>query len=392
MSENEMENRGSKSEIQHPLPNKFSVKEQRVDGSCFDFISKLRYTLMGCESSYLIKIPSKQLNSRNSKYNYSTLISSLAKHRVASATQKIVEINPWFVTGLTDAKGNFIINTQFNKKLKTKWRIKPIFSITLYKKEILLLKTIHNYFNVGKISLIKNTVIYTVETMKDMAVIINHFDNYPLITQKLSDYLIFKSCFDLIKQKKHLTEKGLLEIMSLKDNLNLGLAEHIKNVFPNIKIIKIPKYEFKGIPDPFWVSGFTSGYGSFNIEFRKTGQVFLRFSLQLHSRDLEVFKGIDTYFKQNIIYEEKENKTKMSRFVTAAIAGYVKLQITKNLEIKNIIIPFFDKYPLIGMKILDFEEFKKVHIIIENKEYLTNPSLLFKLKQIKSGMNLLRSK
>jgi hypothetical protein len=64
MSENKMGNRGSKSELKYK-----SVKEQRVDGSYFGSrtIPRLRYTLMGGESRYLIKIPSKQLN-RGKKY------------------------------------------------------------------------------------------------------------------------------------------------------------------------------------------------------------------------------------------------------------------------------------------------------------------------------------
>ena len=28
-------------------------------------------------------------------------------------------------------------------------------------------------------------------------------------------------------------------------------------------------YKFKGIPDPFWIAGFTSGDGSFQIRLRK---------------------------------------------------------------------------------------------------------------------------
>jgi hypothetical protein len=76
MIENEMGYRGSKSEIQSPQPNEFSVNEQRVDGSYLGIkhnISKLRCILMGCESSYQIKIPSKQLINW---YNYSTLITA----------------------------------------------------------------------------------------------------------------------------------------------------------------------------------------------------------------------------------------------------------------------------------------------------------------------------
>jgi hypothetical protein len=90
-----------------------------------------------------------------------------------------------------------------------------------------------------------------VDSIREIDVIINHFDKYTLITQKLSDFLIFKQCFNLIKQKEHLTDKGLLEILSLKGSLNLGLPEKIQNVFPNIKIKERPKYEFKGIPSSF---------------------------------------------------------------------------------------------------------------------------------------------
>lgn len=56
MSENEMDNRGSKSVIL----NDIIVKEQRVDGS-YTGNSVLRYTLMGFERNYQLKILSKQL-------------------------------------------------------------------------------------------------------------------------------------------------------------------------------------------------------------------------------------------------------------------------------------------------------------------------------------------
>jgi hypothetical protein len=62
MNENEMGNRGSKSDVYLP-----SVKEQRVDGSwCSNqrFLH-FRCTLMGFERNYQIKNPSKQLNIKN---------------------------------------------------------------------------------------------------------------------------------------------------------------------------------------------------------------------------------------------------------------------------------------------------------------------------------------
>jgi hypothetical protein len=73
--ENKMGNRGSKSAFNN------TVKEQRVDGSwrIITKLMRLRYTLMGFERNYQIKIPSKQLNIKD----FSTFNS-------------LSHVNPWF--------------------------------------------------------------------------------------------------------------------------------------------------------------------------------------------------------------------------------------------------------------------------------------------------------
>jgi len=103
-------------------------------------------------------------------------------------------------------------------------KVKPVFSITLHKKDTAILEEIKKIFGVGKVNIKESSkVVYRVESFKELEIIINHFVKYPLVTAKLSDYLIFKECFEIIKQGEHLTENGLLKIISLKTNLNLGL-------------------------------------------------------------------------------------------------------------------------------------------------------------------------
>ena len=84
---NEMGNRGSKSVL-------YAVKEQRVNGSryikCLPLY--LRCTLMGGESRYQIKNPSKQLNISP----FSTLIN---KEILSNSTSNL---DPWFITGFSD--------------------------------------------------------------------------------------------------------------------------------------------------------------------------------------------------------------------------------------------------------------------------------------------------
>lgn len=120
-----------------------------------------------------------------------------------------------------------------------------------------------------------------------------------------------------------------------------------------------PEYTFKGIPDPFWVSGFTSGDGSFHIVFRNPIMkgVFVRFSLHLHIRDLDLLKGVRAFFKDKEHSIVTPSVTEAEKKITI-LEKSANMQITKFSDIINIIIPFFNQFPILGMKSLDFEDFK----------------------------------
>jgi hypothetical protein len=140
MSENEMGYRGSKSEFLHPLPIEISVKEQRVDGSYFGTVSipRLRCTLTGNESRYHIKIHSKQLKPACAR-TFSNLPCCTTQQGLGLGRNVL---NPWFFSGFTDAEGCFSIGIRPDAKLKTKWRVLPVFIIKLHKKDLSILEDI----------------------------------------------------------------------------------------------------------------------------------------------------------------------------------------------------------------------------------------------------------
>lgn len=100
------------------------------------------------------------------------------------------------------------------------------FQISLHIKDIVLLEKLRDILGgVGFICKEGADVIkYRIHSIKDLSVLTSHLDNYPLITQKLADYLIFKQVFNLIQNKEHLTSEGLDKIIALKAALNLGRA------------------------------------------------------------------------------------------------------------------------------------------------------------------------
>lgn len=90
-----------------------------------------------------------------------------------------------------------------------------------------ILETIQKYLGVGNIFKHHSNKIlhYRIASVKDLAKIIAHLDQYPLITQKLADYTLFKEAYNLVVNKQHLTLSGLHELVSLKASMNLGLSE-----------------------------------------------------------------------------------------------------------------------------------------------------------------------
>jgi hypothetical protein len=86
-------------------------------------------------------------------------------------------------------------------------------------------------------------VLYQVRNISEITrIIIPHFEKYPLITQKQSNFLLFKEIVELMDKGEHLTKDGLIKIVNLKASLNKGLSNKLKDIFPGI-IIKRPKFD-----------------------------------------------------------------------------------------------------------------------------------------------------
>jgi LAGLIDADG endonuclease len=83
---------------------------------------------------------------------------------------------------------------------------------------------------------------YNVRDKDDiMKIIIPHFEKYPLITKKQSDFLLFKSILEIMNKNEHLSLDGLTKIIGLKVCLNRGISEKLIKHFPNITKVRIPK-------------------------------------------------------------------------------------------------------------------------------------------------------
>jgi hypothetical protein len=367
MSENEMGYRGSKSILKN------IVKEQRVDGNWFlcKTARSLRCTLMGFERSYQIKILSKQLITQQ---NFSSL---------ASAQVQNFNLNPWFVTGFSDAESSFSISIYLDKRSKKRkiWIVKPSFQISLHSKDINLLEQLQTFFGCGLI-VKKNKrceISLRINSIQDLNnLIIPHFLIYPLLSQKAADFNLFKQIIDLILSKAHLTEEGLLKIINIRASMNRGLSDLQKSHFSNYSPVTRQIINSTHIPNYSWIAGFTSGEGCFLVSITKSnrnkvGQVTqLTFKIPQHNRDRKLLELIAKTLNCGAVYSHGEN---------ASI-----FKVSKFEDINNKIIPIFNTHPIKGIKELDYQDFCNIATLMGEKQHL-NPEGLSNIQLIKDRMN-----
>lgn len=99
--------------------------------------------------------------------------------------------------------------------------VQLMFKINLHKKDQALLKQIQSFFCVGGIHFkTSQSLQFQVSSIKDLKVIIDHFDKYPLITKKFSDYKLFKEAFYLVQNQEHLTMEGLRKVVAIRASIN----------------------------------------------------------------------------------------------------------------------------------------------------------------------------
>jgi LAGLIDADG endonuclease len=114
-------------------------------------------------------------NSSYSCYNHSTI-------KINGNT--ICSFNPWFISGFCDAESSFYILFYKSDTVKLGWAITARFEIHLHLKDKYLLEKIKDYFGgVGNIITKYKSVSFTIS---NKAVLIEHFNKYPLINKKKS--------------------------------------------------------------------------------------------------------------------------------------------------------------------------------------------------------------
>jgi len=176
--------------------------------------------------------------------------------------------------GFTDAEGSFYIVTGRSCAFR--------FRINLHKDDINVLYYIHNTLGFGEVRSYRYFSSFTVTRLKDIALLLNIFAQYPLQGSKWLNYRDFSKAFDLYLNSDRGAET-LKEILNIKNGMNRLRSDF---TMPSDKEVRIT---------PYWLLGFIEGEGSFSINKRNNYR--LDFSLCQSSTNLVLLQKIKIYLE-----------------------------------------------------------------------------------------------
>jgi hypothetical protein len=143
------------------------------------------------------------------------------------------QLDPWFVTGLTEGEGCFCVSFTIRPTLQTGLEVRPSFALSLNEKDLTLLEELRGYFGCGSIRRSKadRTFKYESRSVGELAEhIVPHFKQFPLRGHKAHSFAGFARVCEMIGQGDHLKAEGLREIVTIAYEMNLGKRRHPQEV------------------------------------------------------------------------------------------------------------------------------------------------------------------
>lgn len=189
--------------------------------------------------------------------------------------------------------------------------------------------------------------------------------------------------------KEHLEIEGINKILEEKKTLN-----NKRSLLERWEYCYLNKDDSL---NPNWVTGFTDGEGTFSFYVghqknnSKTLILDAEYSLSQETHDRIVLDRIVSFFNCGYVRPKLPNNVETYDFTNSnALSKIARYRIKNRVDLASTISSFFENYPLLTIKRLDFLDWKALIHLKNQKAHLTAEGFL-KIQNIRAGMNKFRN-
>lgn len=131
---------------------------------------------------------------------------------------------------------------------------------------------------------------------------------------------------------------------------------------------------------PEYLVGFTEGDGCFLVNLRKDHRIEFRYFISQAIGNRPLLEAIRKYMIVGNVYQKSTTNGKLPACV---------YEVSKRDDIYNVIIPFFHKHRLRGIKAISFAVFEEIALLVKGRQdirKLTSDEVKY-ITSLRSGMN-----
>lgn len=288
-----------------------------------------------------------------------------------------------WITGFIDAEGCFHIKRKTMSNGKIRYYLE--FTIKLHIDDEDVLRAICSTLNIGRVVLRPkyNTCNFEVGAEKELRVLIDFLDKYPLIGDKYLDYLNFREVFFLYYDRTNLVSESLkTKIEEIRANHN---TKRVSTTLPD---------GYNRVITDYKLLGFMEGDGSFYIQ---TKGLTPKFEIELTYAQKPLLMEIRTYLMSKLDFKPSSKDVIKIRDLKAKgnSKPTVRLEITGIDFLHNYFNVYLSKLVFYSRKREDFKTFCVICEKLFNKAYINNEevkNLLLKLSEEMNGARLSTNK
>lgn len=300
-----------------------------------------------------------------------------------------------YLAGLIEGNGTIIVYNEH-----TKVKNSPIIEIVFHKKDLGLAIYLENLLKIGKIICSgseDNNILWRISKIEDVYKLINLVNGY-FRTPKyeglvkainwINEYITFN-------QNKTFNEANKLELLN---------KEKIELILRNINNLPILDLDWSDIESNGWLAGLTDADGNFEILLSMNSKkhkprVNLSYKLEIRQNNIqvnninlnnnyyEIMIKICSLFNCKLYSREKKLKLKGQENIKIYRSYIVSINDKLNLlKVRD----YFNEYPLLSSKYLDYKDWESVLTLINEKKSFTDISILDKSKKIITNFNKTR--
>ena len=142
-----------------------------------------------------------------------------------------MDLSPDWVVGFVDGEGCFHVSVVRHPEMRLGYQVLPEFIVVQHERDVQILYALKRFFGCGVVR--RNhgdRWAYRARKLSCLERICEFFTRHPLKTKKQVDFIRFRRVVTMMKEGRHLTKDGLLQIVDIALQMNTGEREALLRI------------------------------------------------------------------------------------------------------------------------------------------------------------------